>query len=83
MATRKKTLDFEASINELESLVEALEEGSLSLEESLKTFEKGVRITRECQQALKTAEQKVTLLMQESGGTLREDSFSDDDSEQQ
>lgn len=65
MARRKK-LDYEASITELESLVERLEQGDLSLEESLKLYENGVLITRDCQEALSQAEQKVQLLLQQS-----------------
>ena len=65
MARRKK-LDYEASITELESLVERLEQGDLRLEESLKLYENGVLITRDCQEALSQAEQKVQLLLQQS-----------------
>jgi exodeoxyribonuclease VII small subunit len=59
--------DFEASLKELESLVETMEKGDLSLEDSLRHFERGVQLSRACQQALKTAEQKVEILMQRSG----------------
>jgi len=61
---RKKssTPSFEASLNELESLVEAMEQGDLSLEESLKSFERGIALTQACQLALKNAEQKVEIL---------------------
>ncbi len=62
MATRKKTINFEASLEQLESIVETLEEGNLGLEESLKSFEKGIKITRDCQSALQNAEQRVRLL---------------------
>lgn len=62
MASRKKPIDFEKSLNELEALVEDMEQGNLNLEESLKAFEKGIKITRDCQQALTEAEQKVELL---------------------
>lgn len=58
---------FEASLAQLEKLVAQLETGDLSLEESLKTFEDGIRLTRECQQALRDAEQKVQLLMEKGG----------------
>lgn len=53
---------FEEALTELESLVETLEHGDLSLEESLKTFERGVKLTRTCQDALKQAEQKIQIL---------------------
>jgi exodeoxyribonuclease VII small subunit len=55
-------IDFEASLKELEALVEKMEQGDLSLEQSLKDFERGVALTRACQQALREAEQKVQLL---------------------
>ena len=59
--------DFEASLKELETLVETMEKGDLSLEDSLSHFERGVQLSRTCQQALKDAEQKVEVLMQKSG----------------
>ena len=55
-------MDFEKQLANLEKLVESLESGELSLEESLKSFESGIKVARECQQALKAAEQKVELL---------------------
>jgi len=62
---------FEEALTELESLVETLEHGELSLEESLKTFERGVKLTRTCQDALKQAEQKIQILSgKESGEAL-------------
>lgn len=67
MATRRKKRDYEASITELESLVSRLEQGDISLEESLKLYESGVLLTRDCQEALTAAEQKVQVLMQQSG----------------
>ena len=60
-------LDFEASLKELETLVETMEKGDLSLEDSLSHFERGVQLSRTCQQALKDAEQKVEILMKKSG----------------
>ncbi len=64
MAAKKKTIQFEKSLSELETLIEDMETGDQSLEESLKLFEKGVKLTRDCQLALKEAEQKVEVLMQ-------------------
>ena len=63
----KKSYPFEASLDKLEKLVEKMEDGDLTLEESLKIFEEGVKLTRECQQALADAEQKVKLLIEENG----------------
>lgn len=65
----KKSYPFEESLEKLEKLVERMEEGDLSLEESLKTFEEGIKLTRECQQALARAEQKVKLLIDENSTT--------------
>jgi exodeoxyribonuclease VII small subunit len=62
-----KKIDFEASLGQLEKLVAQMEEGDLTLEQSLKAFEDGVKLTRECQQALADAEQKVQLLMEQNG----------------
>lgn len=66
---RKKTdpLDFEKALAELEALVEKMEQGDLSLEESLKSFERGIELTRNCQQALAGAEQKVDQLLSPDG----------------
>jgi len=66
MATRK-TYPFEESLARLEQLVQKMESGELSLEDSLKTFEEGIRLTRECQKALKDAEQKVRMLTEKNG----------------
>lgn len=54
-------------MEELEQLVEQMERGDISLEESLKSFERGIRLTRTCQQALKDAEQKVQILLEKNG----------------
>ncbi|MGD8588055.1 MAG: exodeoxyribonuclease VII small subunit [Chromatiales bacterium] len=70
MPRKKQTLPFEEALSELESLVEALERGDQTLEESLKSFERGVVLTRTCQKALDEAEQKVRIL---SGETEQEE----------
>jgi exodeoxyribonuclease VII small subunit len=67
-----KKIDFEASMGQLEKLVDQMEEGDLSLEQSLQAFEAGVKLTRQCQQALKEAEQKVSLLMEKNGELVSE-----------
>ena len=68
----KKSYPFEESLNKLEGLVEKMESGDLSLEDSLKTYEEGIKLTRECQQALKQAEQKVNLLIEKNGSAESE-----------
>ena len=65
--TKADKIDFEASMGKLEQLIEQMEEGELSLEESLQAFEQGVKLTRACQAALQEAEQKVQLLMEQNG----------------
>ena len=61
----KKTPQPEQSLDSLEALVERMESGELTLEESLQAFEQGVKLTRECQQALSQAEQKVRILLEQ------------------
>jgi len=64
VATRKKkSVDLEKSMQELEQVVEGLEGGDLSLDKSLQQFERGVKLSRDCQAALTDAEQKVQVLM--------------------
>lgn len=69
--TKKKqaAFDFEKALEELEKLVSSMEDGELSLEDSLQAFEKGIKLTRECQTALKKAEQKVQVLINQDGDT--------------
>ena len=63
MAEKSETsLSFEEALGELEALVEKMEHEELTLEESLQSFERGVQLTRTCQEALKAAEQKVDIL---------------------
>jgi exodeoxyribonuclease VII small subunit len=75
---QKKTADFEAALAELEALVEKMEQGDLTLDESLKQFERGVQLTRSCQQALQEAEQKVQILLEKGGQQTLEPLESDD-----
>ncbi|HWJ04193.1 MAG TPA: exodeoxyribonuclease VII small subunit [Steroidobacteraceae bacterium] len=64
--------DFERALAELEATVDALEHGELSLEEALKQFERGVALARDCQAALKQAEQKVEILLQKNAAAQPE-----------
>lgn len=70
---RKTPINFEATLNELETLVEQLERGDISLEESLKQFEHGIQLVRSCQQSLQAAEQKVQMLTRDRTGDTLED----------
>jgi exodeoxyribonuclease VII small subunit len=67
VTTKKgKTPDFEQALADLEETVERLERGDLPLEEALKQFERGIGLARNCQVALKQAEQKVEILLQKT-----------------
>ena len=73
MSKEKKAMDFEQQLASLEGLVQSLESGDLSLEESLKSFEQGIKVARDCQAALKSAEQKVEVLMRQGDSLVSED----------
>jgi exodeoxyribonuclease VII small subunit len=60
---KKNTADFESSIKKLEAIVEKLEEGDLDLDTSLKSFEEGVALVKECQKIISEAELKVNKLL--------------------
>ena len=79
--TRQKqaTPDFEAALAELETIVQRLEQGELSLEESLRQFERGVVLTRTCQKALRQAEQKIQVLAKSGDGELVEQDLDETD----
>jgi exodeoxyribonuclease VII small subunit len=77
---KPKTPDFEQSLAELEALVAKLEQGDVPLEDALKTFERGVALTRQCQTALRSAQQKVEVLLSRDGNESIQ-SFAGDDAE--
>ncbi len=72
VSKKTETVDFEKALSELETLVERLESGELTLEESLRQFERGIALTRSCQQALESAEQRVRKLSQDNGSASLE-----------
>jgi exodeoxyribonuclease VII small subunit len=65
MTKKTKNINFEKSLDELEKLVTNLEKGDLPLEKSLSEFERGIGLSKQCQEALANAEQKVQVLSQE------------------
>jgi exodeoxyribonuclease VII small subunit len=77
LAKKQPPVDFESALKELEALVEKMEGGDIPLEESLHYFERGVQLTRQCQQALQAAEQKVQILLEKGGAETRP--FGDDE----
>ena len=79
--TKKTTSTFEKNLHALETVVEQLESGELSLEESLAQFERGIVLARECQRALQEAEQKVHILTQKTPAGTTQPFTADDQDE--
>ncbi|WP_235040720.1 exodeoxyribonuclease VII small subunit [Vreelandella profundi] len=77
--TTSSPQDFAATVEQLETIVERLESGELSLENALTAFEQGVRLTRDAQQRLDTAELKVRALSEDSEGRLNVTPFAGPD----
>lgn len=69
----KKT--FEQSISELEEIVAKLEGGNVTLDESLELFEKGIKLSKGCQQMLDAAEKKVSILLTNDDGEIVKEDF--------
>lgn len=63
----KKSVNFEQSLEQLELLVRKMESGEMPLEDSLKAFEEGIGLVRQCQKSLTEAEQRVQILMSQNG----------------
>ena len=75
--TKTKTANLEKSLDSLEKIVDELESGDLPLEKAMQKFEEGIKLTRNCQAALREAEQKVEILMQCADGNV--ETFLEDD----
>jgi exodeoxyribonuclease VII small subunit len=75
--SKEKSLDFEKSLAKLENIIEALEDGELPLNESIKTFEEGVKLTKHCQELLAKAELKIQKLLEKDDGSLDLEGFDD------
>lgn len=73
----KKEESFEKSMERLEEIVRALEDGSAPLDASLKLFEEGTALVRRCSDRLDAAEQRVKILMKKTDGTYDEQPFTD------
>ena len=69
-----KENNFEAKMEELENVVTKLEKGDMSLDESLINFEKGMKLSKECNKMLEDAEKKITILL-ENDGEIKEEDF--------
>ena len=75
----KKAPAFEKQLERLEEIVRLLENGDLPLEDSLRSFEEGVKLARGCHERLGEAERRVELLLEEAGGDLRTQPFAEED----
>jgi len=73
---------FEKDLERLEQIVEALETGGLSLDESLKRFEEGIKLARRCEKALTDAERRIEILTKNADGELAAEPFPEPDVEQ-
>ena len=72
-------VSFEKALDQLEHIVKEMESGNLTLEQSLKKFEEGMKLSKYCTQKLEETEKKISLLTTQSDGSVRERSFDDDD----
>lgn len=73
-----KKNNFEQSLDQLEKIVSELESGDLPLEESLKKFEEGMKLSKLCSQILDETEKKIVMLVKENDGRVSEVPFQDD-----
>ena len=78
MAKAKKEVTFEKDLETLEEIVTALEEGGLSLDDSLKQFEEGIKLAGRCEKALSSAEKKIEMLTKNAQGDLEAKPFGDE-----
>lgn len=74
----KKSVTFEASMVRLDEIVKTLEKGDVALEESMRLFEEGIKLSAKCSELLATAEQKVSTLMKGPDGSPVEQEFCDE-----
>jgi exodeoxyribonuclease VII small subunit len=77
-AKKKSDISIEAALTELNTLVGKMEKGNLSLEESLTCFERGISLTKTCQQTLSEAKQRVQILMEKNGAQTLMDEAHDE-----
>ena len=78
MSKQENNKDFETSLKKLEKIVSDLENGELPLEESIKTFEEGVKLTKHCQNLLSKAEIKIQKLVEGKDGSIDLETFDDE-----
>ncbi len=69
----KKVNSFEENMEKLEQIVTELEKGDLNLDDSVKKFEEGIKVSKECNKMLEEAEKKITILINDENGIKEED----------
>ena len=76
--SKKKSLNFESTLSEIEKIIESLEEGNLSLEDSIEAYEKGISLTKTWQKMLSDAELKIKKLSSKEGEDVSFEDISND-----
>lgn len=71
----KKGKSFEEALSELENVVQQLEKGELPIDDSLEVFQKGIELSKFCSKRLDQIEKKITLLIEDADGNIREEEF--------
>ena len=74
-------MNFEENMEKLEKIVQELEKGELNLDESIKKFEEGMQVSKECNKMLEEAEKKITILLEENG-EIKEENFQKQENEE-
>ena len=77
----ENVISFEDAMKELETVVESLENGNLTLEEALDMFEKGINLTAICNKKLDVAEKRITVLLENKDGSFQEKDFLSEDNQ--
>lgn len=74
----EENISFESAMEELELIAKSLEKGDLNLDESVKQFEKGIKLSKKCNEILENAEKRISILIQD-GEELKEESFTSEE----
>lgn len=74
----EENISFESAMEELELIAKSLEKGDLNLDESVKQFEKGIKLSKKCNEILESAEKRISILIQD-GEELKEESFTSEE----
>lgn len=75
----EKEMNFEDAMQELETITRELEKGDLSLDESVKKFEKGMEVSKKCNEILENAEKRITILLKQENEEYKEENFVPED----